>query len=250
MLSLAGVLALLAAQEVAPGRPQEDYRPPGYLYADLPNPWGRSGWNVLEFPFQPRGIFVQAGVFGADDLDVDVPRAIEIRSDGVGPPLQVAFEYERMSLEGAGAGLTVDLDGIRFSLLTLFGDFEARGTLRVNDSMGPETQSRQTLEGDYHGFRLIAYWPAFLRYRTVGFEGSLGPSVGVAWAHTKVERIPGSPLPYGDVTDQLHVSAGLRLSFRATWGRLALGIEGEYAAIGGDAVGAGFEASVGFGVNF
>lgn len=244
----AALLALLFPQAEPQDR-GDDYRAPGYVYAQLPNPWGRSGWEVGGFAVRPVGFFLQAGVFGGSDLDLHVPLAINISSDGVNPPLRTQFEYDRMSFLAAGVGGSADLDGLRLSLFLFSGDFEADGSLTVDDSVGPVQRSRQDVEGDMNGFRVSGFWPA-IRYRSQVFEGSLGPALGVGWIHTEIDNVPGSPLTLEDVTDQVIVTLGPKLSLRGLWGRVSASLEAEYSVVTGDARGAVFEATLGLGLAF
>ncbi len=245
----AALLALLSVPQAEPQDRGDDYRAPGYVYAQLPNPWGRSGWEFGAFKIRPVGGFVQAGLFGGSDLDLDVPLAINISSDGVNPPLRTQFEYDRMSFLAAGIGGSADLDGLRLSLFLFSGDFEAEGSLTVDDSTGPLQRSAQDVEGDMHGLRVGAFWPA-IRYRSQMVEGSLGPALGVGWIHTEIDDVPGSPLTLKDVTDQLIVTLGPRFSLRGLWGRVSASLEAEYAVVSGDARGAVYEATLGLGLAF
>jgi hypothetical protein len=245
----AWLLLLLAPQDEVPRDRRDDYRPPGYIYAKPPNPWGASGWELGDFRIRPVGVFVHGLVAGGDDLRMDVPVAFASRSDGVNPPLNVRYDYDKQSFDVSGAGISLDLDGLRFGFDWFTGDFEAEGVLTVDDGVNPLRTTRTGVEGEAVGFRFSASWPG-IRHRSEFMEASIGPAVGVGWLHEEIDGVSGSPLAINDETDQLLVTYGARVSLRAFWGRASAALEGELHWIAGDSEGVGGVVTLGLGWAF
>jgi hypothetical protein len=209
-------------------------------------------------PARPEGLFLNfvpaafrgAAVFGGGlstgRLRVDAPFALEVESDGVHPPAESRLEFTRMEFDAPVGGIAFDFDLVRVSGLFFQGRWDGEGVLTESDGVRPPQSRAVDLEGDVYGLRAAVEWP-LVRYRSGGFEASLGPEFGLWWVHQELEPIPGAVRQFDEDPDHMVGSLGPRLRVKAVLGRVELFAEGSAAYWFDSLKGRAVEAAVGIG---
>jgi hypothetical protein len=174
----------------------------------------------------------------------------EFVSDGTSSPPKALFEFEEMhSFQALGAGVEVDFRLFRISASVFQGDWEGEGTLVVDDGFLSVTRTPVDVEGDLMGAKFAIEWP-LLRWRSPGFDFSLGPELAALWLHEEFDPVPGTPLPFDDELDQLVGSIAPKLRLGPRFGRLDLHLDLTTAYLFGHARGWGADAAFGLSFRF
>lgn len=197
-----------------------------------------------------RSVEIRPGLLKADDLDMNVGDALEIRSDGINPEFRSRLEFERTDrLDAFTFGVSFDFNLFRLAVDGFFGDWEGEGTLTYGPTAGPTTTLPVDLEGDAWGAHFTVEWPA-LRYESPELAATLGPILGVNWFHEELEDVPQSPLPFDEHVNALVGSVGPRATLALRFDRLEISAEVEYAFLLGQLEGSGLRAALGLGLRF
>lgn len=221
-------------------------------------PWGPDEVGLTWHNPTWRGLFGHVGSYAGSSLNLDLPRGIEARSDGISPPYFEKLDYHRGSFRTIDGGLTADLDMLRFTGVWYQGTFDARATFSIEDGFSPPQQTDVDIHGNVYGFRLGVYWPA-LRYRQTltelspsafGLDASLGPVASVGWMHAETKDIPGGTILTRDTFDVLTGTIGPKASLRAFLGSVSLDLSADYSFMTGSVRGWTREFSAGIGIKF
>lgn len=238
--------ALLACPAWALQQERAAESEPASLPPRRPPPARPEGLFLNFIPAAFRGASAFGGGLSTGRLRMDVPFALEVESDGVHPPAESRLEFSRMKFDAPFAGVAFDFDLVRVSGLFYQGRWDGEGVLTEGDGVAPPQSRRVDLEGDVYGLRAAVEWP-LVRYRSEGFEASLGPEFGLLWVHQDLEPIPGAVRQFDEDPDAMVGSLGPRLRVKAVLGRVEFFAEGSAAYWFDSLKGRAVEAAVGIG---
>lgn len=208
------------------------------------------GLSLNRGPIRFRSVELRPGILAVSDADLNVGDLLEIESDGLTPDRHSRLVFDRTErLDAFTLGVRWDFNLFKLAVDGFVGDWEGEGTLSHGQVGGPATVVPVDLEGDAWGVHFTMEYPA-LRYLSPAFETSLGPVLGVNWAHQEVEDVPESPMEFDGHVNALMGSIGLRLNAVVRFDRLELSAEVEPGFTFGQLQGTQLRAALGIGLSF
>jgi hypothetical protein len=243
------LLSSLAAASAVQTQQAEQQPPPRYERLRPVHRAPRDDTFFNTGPLMFKGVDVHAGWIEGSNLDMNVPDAVESRSQGLNPPFVVSLQYDEMDFEAEEVGATIDMNLFRFSVDGMKGRWHGEGRLFVNDAFNPPMSTPVDLHGDFWGAKGAVYWPAF-RLRQGSLEVCLGPEFSVSWYYEGLHGLNQSPLPFKAREDEMVGGFGPKLSVRVLTGGIDFSLDGEIPYLFGAIKGWGREATAGIGVRF